>query len=136
MIIANYIEKIKRVAQKTIYFLAQKDFLVSLVILFTGVSAFTLGLLEGREEAKTAPKINFSENPRLSQSANTLSALDKEAKDLATSTKATIFGSKNGTKYYFSWCNGANRVKLVNRIYFASEEQAKKAGRTLASGCK
>jgi hypothetical protein len=45
-----------------------------------------------------------------------------------------IFASKQGKKYYFLWCK--SNIKESNKIYFKSEEDAKKRGLTLASNCK
>jgi len=47
-----------------------------------------------------------------------------------------IVASKNGKRYYYPNCGGINRIKLENRIYFETKEQAEAKGLTLASGCK
>ena len=44
--------------------------------------------------------------------------------------------SKGGTKYHFPWCSGAQRISEANKIWFASVEEARKAGYTPASNCK
>ncbi len=46
------------------------------------------------------------------------------------------FGSKTGTTYTFSWCQGSTRIKEKNKIFFSSEEDAEKEGRTLSKLCK
>ena len=141
MIIANYIEKIKQLAQKSIYFLAKKDTLVSLIILSTGVASFVLGYHAGKDSEISSPKVIFTE-PRLG-SAPAAAALavggdaqETLTQDAGSREKSTIFGSKSGTKYYYSWCKSGNRVKLENRIYFESKERAEAAGRTIAANCK
>lgn len=45
------------------------------------------------------------------------------------------FASKNGTTYTFSWCSSSSRILEKNRIYFQSEEEAKKSGRRLSKLC-
>jgi hypothetical protein len=45
------------------------------------------------------------------------------------------FGSSKGKTYTFSWCQGANRILVKNRVYFGSEEEAKQSGRTLSKLC-
>ncbi len=140
MIIANYIEKIKRLGQKAIYFLAQKDTLVSLIVVATGVSAFALGYYAGKDTASSSARVVFTESNKVAVLASAALAVDNESSvgDQATQnkTKTTVFGSKSGTKYYYSWCKTGNRVKLENRVYFESGEQAEKAGRTIAANCK
>ncbi len=45
------------------------------------------------------------------------------------------FGSKKGTTYTFSWCAGSSRISQKNKIFFASEEEAKGFGRRLSKLC-
>jgi hypothetical protein len=47
-----------------------------------------------------------------------------------------ITASKNGTKYYYQNCSGVSRIKVENRIYFESEDEAQKAGYALANNCQ
>ena len=47
-----------------------------------------------------------------------------------------IIVSKNGQKYYFSWCSGVNRIKSENMAYFSDENEAKAAGYELSKTCK
>lgn len=47
-----------------------------------------------------------------------------------------IFASKNGKTYTYSWCSGASRILDKNKIYFATEGDAEKTGRTLSKNCK
>ncbi len=141
MIIANYIEKIKQLAQKSIYFLAQKDTLVSLVIITTGVASFVLGYHAGKDSEISSPKVIFTESnlgiaPAAAALAVGVGAQETLTQDAGSREKSTIFGSKSGTKYYYSWCKSSNRVKLENRIYFESKERAEAAGRTIAANCK
>jgi hypothetical protein len=140
MIIANYIEKIKRVSHKAIYFLAQKETMVSLVLIVTGISSFALGFFAGKDSIGSTPKIIFTDVPRESILAASAMASDVKPNETTHSNsataKSTIFGSKSGTKYYYSWCKAGNRVKLENRIYFESTKQAEAAGRLRAASCK
>jgi len=48
----------------------------------------------------------------------------------------SIVASKNGAKYYFTWCSGATRIKEENKVWFESETEAKNAGYAPASNCK
>ena len=41
------------------------------------------------------------------------------------------FGSSKGKTYTFSWCQGASRISPKNKVYFSTEDEAKKTGRIL-----
>ena len=56
--------------------------------------------------------------------------------NLSTISTGKIVASKNGKRYYYPNCNGLNRIKAENRIYFETKEQAESKGLTLASGCQ
>ena len=47
-----------------------------------------------------------------------------------------VVGSKNGTKYHFPWCAGAQRIKEENKKWFDSVAAARAAGYTPAGNCK
>ena len=42
--------------------------------------------------------------------------------------KGQYVASKNGTKYYFTWCSGVSRIKEENKVYFDTKEDAIKRG--------
>lgn len=46
-----------------------------------------------------------------------------------------ILASKSGTKFYFTWCGGSNRIKEENRVFFGSVEEAISSGYELAKNC-
>jgi hypothetical protein len=48
----------------------------------------------------------------------------------------SYFGSKGGAVYYYAWCKAGKRIKEEKRVYFATEEKAKDAGRTLSKLCE
>ena len=118
-----------------------KPFILSINIILVGTLGFGLGRWSKIEENKTPVLI---ENPVGEQVAPTLSrGPDRSVgTSLATSTKnipsqktGTLVGSKNGTKYHYPWCSGAQRIKEENKIWFASVEEAKRAGYTPAANC-
>jgi hypothetical protein len=45
------------------------------------------------------------------------------------------FGSRNGTTYTFSWCQGGERIQPENKIYYLTKEEAEMAGRRLSKLC-
>lgn len=46
-----------------------------------------------------------------------------------------ITASKNGSKFYYKNCSGISRIKIENRVYFSSEEEALLANYSLAKNC-
>lgn len=61
-----------------------------------------------------------------------------ENKDIANQERASktgIFGSVYGKTYTFSWCQGASRILEKNKIYFTSQEEAARSGRSLSKLC-
>jgi len=48
----------------------------------------------------------------------------------------SFVASKNGTKYHYPWCPGAQSIKEENKIWFSTKEEAEKAGYQPASNCK
>ncbi|MEN9551720.1 MAG: hypothetical protein RI935_97 [Candidatus Parcubacteria bacterium] len=52
------------------------------------------------------------------------------------SSPSLIFGSKGGETYTYTWCQGASRTKVSNRVYFSNENEAIQSGRRLSKLCK
>lgn len=50
-------------------------------------------------------------------------------------TTGAYVGSKNSTKYHLPWCSGAKRIAEANKVWFATKDDAEKAGRTPAANC-
>ena len=48
----------------------------------------------------------------------------------------TIVASKNGKKYYYSWCKGVEKIKKENLVTYANEDEAKASGKELSVNCK
>ncbi|MEK7552742.1 MAG: hypothetical protein AAB505_01380 [Patescibacteria group bacterium] len=55
--------------------------------------------------------------------------------NVTTKSQGQVVGSKNGNKYHYPWCSGAQRIKEENKIWFTSVDEAKKAGYTPAANC-
>lgn len=54
----------------------------------------------------------------------------------ATSTGAlSVVASQSGTKYYYPWCAGADRISDANKVWFASAEAAQAHGYESAANC-
>ncbi|MFT5179478.1 MAG: hypothetical protein ACI9GH_000004 [Candidatus Paceibacteria bacterium] len=98
------------------------EYLLNIGIIGTALSvAYGLGLVATIQANE--PKISFEQN------------------DLVVSIKGntesigSFLASKNGTKYYPTGCKSSNRIKEGNKVYFSSEDEAKKAGFELSKTC-
>ena len=64
---------------------------------------------------------------------------DDQSSTLITSsspdTAKQFVASKTGTKYYPPDCGGINRIKIENRVYFATEQEAQDKGYTRTTTC-
>jgi hypothetical protein len=136
MIVANIQQKIKHMG----LFLARRDVLFAVLLVVSSISSYALGTFESK--AVVGSQVIFTDvlrpaeiqSPEPEPSLKTSSTGQAAAVGLASS-KTTIFASKSGTKYYYSWCKSGNRVKLQNRVYFTSKEAAEKSGKSLAANC-
>jgi hypothetical protein len=118
MNIKNFKEKIK---------LYEKDIILATVIILVALISFGLGRLSKIGESRTPITI---ENLTGAVDNATSSALS------APSAKGNFVASKNGTKYHYPWCSGAQSIKEENKIWFSTAEEAQKAGYEPASNCK
>lgn len=141
MSIADINRKIKRLTLKCLYFLGHRDTLLSLIILFTGVSSFLVGK-QSQIQNQNQPRIvfNYGVGSVLKKENDTRlegGTLDNtEESAYISNTTGSIFASRNGKKYYYSGCKSGSRIKQANRVYYDTKEQAEATGKTLASGCK
>lgn len=100
-----------------------------LILILSLINSFIFGFLY---------KNTTQNNRELKLVENVYFVINKEdlVSNLTDGDPSLIVASKNGTKYYFNWCSGINRIKEENRIYFESEEKAREEGYEIASGCK
>ena len=108
------------------------------LIILVGFGGFGLGRLSVSEEQKFPIKIENIKTDNIF--ANTLTGVKniEQSREVGGTVNegGQVVASKNGTKYHYPWCSGANRISEANKIYFASIEDAKEAGYTPASNCK
>jgi hypothetical protein len=115
------------------------DLFLSLVIILVAFGSFGLGRLSKIEGAKTP--IQIENAPQISSEtfSGKISAdsvgVSPQIPD-ANNQSADLVGSKNGTKYYYSWCTGVKNIAPANLIHFASKADAEARGYTPSSTCK
>ena len=116
----------------------KNDIFIVLVIILVALISFGLGRLSKIRENKmpvtienlSANMINSQENiPQDNQNI-------KNNQVQINSSQGMLIGSKNGTKYHFPWCSGAQRIKEENKIWFSNKEEAEKACYAPAANCK
>jgi len=126
-IVRRFVENINRFESVV----SRGDIFVVLLIVTMSVSAFCLGILHERE--KHVPAITFT------NSLTALTPITPQSAQMAVAqtvkTNGRIMASKNGKRYYFSWCTGAEKIAVKNRIYFTTEAEAQSRGLTIAKGC-
>ena len=105
-----------------------KDIMVVIIVILVGLGAFELGRLS-KENGSSGVKIEYP-----NQTTNTISAIS-DVQRPTTATAKTFFASSKGSKYYTISCSAGKTIKQENRIYFASGEEAEKAGYVLSSAC-
>ncbi|MEO8637485.1 MAG: hypothetical protein ABI430_01125 [Candidatus Taylorbacteria bacterium] len=134
----------------------RKDILTIGIIFLVGTGSYGLGQLSKIESGRAPVRILNSEtavatpspqpspeapasspvaSPQGVVNAN-LSAAVVSAIPKAVPQAGMLVGAKSGDKYHFPWCSGAQRIKEENKIWFASVEEARKAGYTPAANCK
>lgn len=109
----------------------KQDFFVPILIILIAFSSFGLGRLSTLE---------ISQKQEITFTPSTLPAATALAQNTFLENSeiqsGTLVASKNGTKYHFPWCSGAQRIKDENKVWFSSATEAKQAGYTAASNCK
>src|SRR3989338_11030388 len=98
-----------------------KELYLAAIIILTAAISFGLGRLSKIREEKTPITIESSEISETKPLST--SNVDNEIK-----TDKIFVASRNGKKYYYIWCESANVIKEQNRIWFATQAEAEKAG--------
>ena len=98
-----------------------RDALIIAVLVLASSASFGLGFLAGVDTGKGSG-LEIGQTPM---------------SEVGTPTgNFGVVASKNGTKYYFSQCAGAQKISDTNKVWFASASAAEAAGYTLAANCK
>ena len=119
-----------------------KDVLTVIIVILVGLGSFGLGRLS-KNSSNTGIKIEYpglTNNQTANQASNALSAI-KYAQtpqiDQMTqnSNGKSYFASNRGTKYYSLGCSAGKTIKIENRVYFTTADEAERAGYTLSTSC-
>ena len=98
---------------------------------------FGLGIVYTQNFIKEPPQVTITEPPENSAPTASTTAPTASAQPVKTKSMLAQIGglvaSKNGETYYLTTCK--NNIKEENKIYFQTEEDAKKAGFRQAKNC-
>ncbi len=114
-----------------------KNAITVFIVILVGLGSFELGRLS-KEDKTSGIKIEYI-NQAENQSANVISSVKNSPEKVSITTNfggKNFFASNRGNKYYSIGCSGGKTIKQENRIYFATREEAEKAGYELSSSCR
>jgi hypothetical protein len=135
-------EKIKPKIQYWIESDKGKDILIVIIVILVGLGSFELGRLS-KENGSSGVKIlptptgeypNQNPQREANQSANAINAISATVQN--SNAGKNFFASSRGSKYYTISCSAGKTIKQENRVYFATGEEAEKAGYALSSSCQ
>lgn len=119
-------EKIKGYRTPTLRVIPD-DLFLGLIIILVAFGSFGLGRLSKIEGSKKS--VQLENVPELTQA-------EKQAASVINTNGAQLVGSKNGTKYYYSWCTGVSKISSSNLIQFTDKTEAESRGYTPSATCK
>lgn len=138
MSVTGFREKINRAVSGI-----PSEVLLALVVVLACTFSFGLGILTGKSlqnEPITISEVPLEKALPLAEESLPASAvtpvISKEVPVVSMNAGGQYVGSVKGTKYHLPWCPGAKTIKEENKVWFASKEEAEKAGYTPAGNCK
>ena len=91
------------------------------IVFLVAIASFGLGRFSALEDVR--PPVSIKEVP-------------SEAVPRGMYLGGLILASYSGSVYYYPWCQGAGKIAPGNQRWFASEQEAQKAGYTASKSCK
>ena len=141
MSITDLENNIKYLGSRIALFISSKDTLLSLVIIATALTSYVVGANSVSSKGNASgivfnqiPTPNY-ENTNIATGTESIKYNRGESQAAGVGV-TSIFASRNGSKYYYSWCKSAGRIKDKNKVYYDTKEQAIASGKSLASSCK
>ncbi len=127
---------IQELSRKLKGFMENTEYLLAGLIIVVALTSFYLGRLSITENTQEIQqKAQISEIQQKEGTQPSVPPVKNEEVQV-TSDTAGYVASKSGTKYHLPWCGGAKQIKEENKIWFATKEEAEKAGYLPASNCK
>lgn len=121
-----------------------KDILIVFIVILVGLASFMLGRLSVKENTSSGVKIESLDQTTgqyIDQTASVIEgAKSITNKNISTEIQSTgtgnYFASNRGSKYYTIGCSAGKSIKMENRVYFNTNEEAESAGYELSTSCK
>src|SRR3989344_6311485 len=129
-----------------------KDIMIVTIVILVGLGSFELGRLSKEGNGSGGVKIEYTEDISNQQAGNVISVMESSSLlparnashndaggqniEIANSVGKNFFASNRGTKYYSIGCSAGKTIKQENRVYFATSEDAQRAGYELSSSCR
>lgn len=113
------------------YFLKEGKGIKALSTLLLMINLFIFGYLAGLDKNRPRIVVFEAKSTPVSTVSNGGSSTQIESEKPA----GELVASKSGTRIYYIWCSGVNRIKPENRVYFATLDDALKKGYKPASNC-
>ncbi len=138
MIIYNLLQKGKFIA------LLHLGFLLACLILGSG-AVYGIFKLYSIQKARAPVSVEYPPEYLLknnvTKASSTRSSIDtvseKSEKSVSPgSASKTFVAARTGKSYYYPWCTGAKRIAEKNKVWFATQAEAEKAGYTASKSCK
>ena len=116
------------------------DVILTVLIVVVSIASFCLGRASVQEnlgQTKQEAQVSSSlQNEHVEVEKSLIQATTGTTPVPAAEVQKGYVASKSGTKYHLPWCGSAKQIKEENKIWFATKEEAEKAGYTPASNCK
>jgi hypothetical protein len=129
---------IQEMSDKFKYIVSDDRLFYGVIIVLVAALSFGLGRLSVGDRAplSTENKPIVLQHVASIPNALHVSTSSQEAAAPSSEEARMYVGSKNGTKYHLPWCGSASQIKEENKVFFASKEEAQRAGYTPAANCK
>lgn len=105
------------------------------IVVAVGVMSFGLGMLAHNTSKPHTLELDTTKRVPYLVASSPPGSLGQAKGAQLNASKGTIVASRNGKKYYYLWCPGAERISAKNRKYFRVATDAEKAGYTIAKSC-
>lgn len=112
-----------------------KDIMIVIILILVGLASFGLGRLS-KNTQKEGIKIEYRDQEgNILKGVESTKLIPKVNNIASTVDGKAFFASNRGTKYYPLGCNAGKNIKMENRIYFNSAEEAEKSGYSISTSC-
>lgn len=130
--IPEIIDKIKSFSSKK----QGKDALSILIIILVAMGSFGLGRYSKSDnENNNISIVGALELKTPENTVKSIQNVSQVSNNINTYEKGNYLASSRGKKYYPVDCPAANNIKVENRIYFVTANEAENKGYTLSTSC-